>query len=41
MDPQDLGLGFTASLDTDLSHNALTLLTVSGLRKYSGTKNLD
>lgn len=32
-DPQDLGFGFTASLDTDLSHDALTLLTASGLRK--------
>lgn len=38
MDPQDPGLGFTASLDTDLSHDALTFLTVSSLRKYSSTK---
>lgn len=37
-DPQDLGFGFTASLDTDLSHDASTFLTVSGLRKHRGPK---
>lgn len=37
-DAQDLGFDFTASLEAALSHDALTSMTVGGLRKSSGTK---